>query len=80
MVPKIEQPNHFDAEGIVTAVHQQSIGLRVTTNQPEQFRQLIYKAASRLGLKVHVYSYPKRPNSFALLKQSRPQLEHSDAA
>jgi hypothetical protein len=71
-MPKQETPQHFDAEGIVTAVHQQDIGLRVTTNQPEQFRQLVYRAAARLGLKVHIYAYPARPNSFALLKEDHP--------
>lgn len=69
-MPKVDTPPHFDAEGIVTAVHQQSIGLRVTTNNGEQFRQLIYKAAAKLSLKTHVYSYPQRPNSFALIKDS----------
>lgn len=70
-MPKQESAVHFDAEGIITAVHQQDIGLRITTNQPEQCRQLLYRAAARLGLKVHIYSYPRRPNSFALLKEER---------
>ena len=67
-MPKVETPPQFDAEGIVLAVHQQDVGLRVTTNKPEQFRQLIYKAANKLGLKIHVYAYARRPNSFALMK------------
>jgi hypothetical protein len=67
-MPKQDAAAHFDAEGIVTAVHQQDIGLRVSSNNPERCRQLLYKAASRLGLRLHIYSIPRRPNAFALLK------------
>lgn len=70
-MPKVDLA--FDAEGIVEAVHQQDIGLRVTTNQPERFRQIMYKAAAKLGLRLHIYSYPRRPNSFALLREARNQ-------
>lgn len=68
-MPKAEP--HFDAEGIVTAVLQQDIGLRITTNNPVRFKQIIYKAASKLGQRIHIYSYPSRPNSLALLKNAR---------
>ena len=66
---------HFDAEGIIQAVHQQDVGLRVTTNNPVRFRHILYQAAAKLGLRVHIYSYPRNPNAFALLKEARPQLE-----
>jgi len=65
-VPKVEA--HFDADSLVRAVHAQPYGLRVTTNNPRIFKATIYKAARRLGLPTHIYSFPKAPNSFALLK------------
>jgi hypothetical protein len=65
-MPKAEP--HFDAEALVLAVHQQDLGLRITTNNPSQFRQIVYKAARKLGRRVHIFSYgAKRPNSFALM-------------
>jgi hypothetical protein len=69
-MPKADPDAHFDAEAIVDAVHQQDIGLRVTTNNPERFRQMIYKAANRIGRRVHIYCYPRRPNSFAIVKKA----------
>lgn len=66
-MPKVEA--HFDADSLVRAVHAQTIGLRITTNNPRIFKATIYKAARRLGLPTHIYSYPNRPNSFALLKR-----------
>lgn len=75
-MPKVDSAHTpFDAEAIVEAVHAQDIGLRITSNNPERCRQILYKAASRLGLRLHIYAYPSRPNSFALLKEQRPQLE-----
>lgn len=65
-MPKVDA--HFDADSLVRAVHAQTIGLRVTTNNPRIFKATIYKAARRLGLPTHIYSFPKAPNSFALLK------------
>lgn len=64
---------HFDAEGIIASVHAQDVGLRVTTNNPERFKQIIYKAAAKLGKRVHIYTYPRSPNSFALLKNPHPK-------
>jgi hypothetical protein len=75
LVPKAEP--HFDAEGIVQAVQAQDVGLRITTNNPTRFKQLIYKAAAKLGQRVHIYVYPRRPNALALLKEARPQLQES---
>jgi hypothetical protein len=69
-LPKVQ--HHFDAEGLVRAVHQQDIGLRCTTNNPRLWKAAIYKAARLLGLPVHIYSYPKRPQAFALMKRRAP--------
>jgi len=52
----------------------------VTTNNPRIFKATIYKAARRLGLPVHIYSFPRRPKSFALLKRKMPiQVDASEA-
>lgn len=69
-MPKQDINPHFDPEGIVAAVHQQDIGLRVTTNNVEAFRQIVYKAARNLQLPIHIYTYPRRPKSLALLKEA----------
>lgn len=78
-MPKAEA--HFDAAGILQAVYEQEVGLRVTTNNPSRFRQIMYKAARDAGKRLHLYTYPKRPNSFALMREARPSLkeETSDA-
>lgn len=76
-MPKAEP--HFDAEGVVEAVAAQEVGLRVTTNNPTQLKQILYKAAAKLGKRIHIYSYPKRPNSFALLREARPQLQQEQS-
>jgi len=79
-MPKVEASPHFDAEGVVTAVHQQDVGLRVTVNNVERARQILYKAARALNLPIHIYTYPRRPNSLALLKEPRPQQENPIAS
>ena len=66
-MPKAEP--HFDADSLIRSVHAQDIGLRVTTNNPRIFRATVYKAARRLNLPLHIYAFPARPNSFALLKK-----------
>lgn len=76
-MPKAEP--HFDAEGMVEAVHQQDVGLRITTNNPTRFKQIMYKAAAKLGRRVHIYTYPTRPNSLALLKEARPNLSEESS-
>lgn len=68
-MPKTETITNFDAEGVVEAVQQQDIGLRITTNNVESFKQIIYRAAAKMGQKIHIYSYPRRPNSLALMKE-----------
>lgn len=71
---------HFDAEGIVEAVHAQDVGLRITTNNPTHFKQIMYKAAAKLNRRLHIYSYPRRPNSLALLKEAHTAKETNHAA
>lgn len=66
-MPKVE--SHFDADSLVRAVHAQEIGLRVSTNNPRIFKATVYKAARRLELPIHIYSFPQRPNAFGLLKR-----------
>lgn len=66
-MPKVEA--HFDADSLVRAVHNHELGLRITTNNPRIFKATVYKAARRLELPIHIYSFPRRPNSFALLKR-----------
>lgn len=65
-MPKAEA--HFDADSLVRLVHTHELGLRVSTNNPRIFKATVYKAARRLELPIHIYSFPQRPNAFALLK------------
>lgn len=65
-MPKV--PLAFDADALIRDVHKQDIGLRITTNDPRICKATLYKRARALGLKLHIFSYPRRPNSFALLK------------
>lgn len=69
-MPKAEP--HFDAEALIAAVQAQDIGLRITTNNPAQFKQIIYKAARKLNTKIHIYADPKSRNAFLLLKDEVP--------
>jgi len=71
-VPKAEP--HFDADALLRNVHQQDIGLRISTNHPANFRQIMYKAANRLGLRLHIYACPRAPNSLLLLKEEPANL------
>lgn len=75
-MPKAEP--HFDAAGLIEAVHQQDFGLKVSTNNPSQFKQIIYTAARRLGLKVHIFALRGRPNSFALMPKVPEGLEPTE--
>lgn len=66
-MPKVAP--QFDADGLIHEVYKQDLGLRCTTNNPRLWKATVYKHARRLGLPVHIYSYPRRPNSFAVMKQ-----------
>lgn len=68
-MPKAEP--HFDAPALVEAVtslEKPALGLRVVTNNPSRFKNIMYAAAAKLGKKLHIYEVPNRPNSLALLK------------
>lgn len=67
-MPKAEP--HFDVAGLCAQVHEQDIGLRVTTNNPGGFRRVVYKhMRAHPEHKLHIYSAPGSSNSFFLLKQ-----------
>ena len=62
---------HFDCEGLLQAVHQQPIGLCISTNHPAGFRRLLYlHMRQRPSLKVRILQGPQSPNSFYLVKES----------
>lgn len=64
---------HFDAPALLAAVAAQDVGLRVTTNNPEGFRRIVYLAIRReLGPRCHIYRVPRYPDSFFLLRQPAP--------
>jgi len=59
---------HFDAEGLLAAVHAQPIGLRVSTNHPAGFRRLLYQASRRKpALRCQVLQCPHSANAFLLV-------------
>lgn len=70
-MPKAEP--HFDAEALIEAVHQQDIGLRVSTNDPKNFQQIVYKTARKLGKRIHIYASSRSKNLFSLLKSEAPK-------
>lgn len=69
-MPKLPDPEpHFDRLALLQAVHAQDIGLRVTTNNAEGFKRIMYQAMREHGLRIHIYSDPIAASSFYLLKQ-----------
>lgn len=59
---------HFDAEALLSAVHAQPIGLRISTNHPAGFRRLIYQASRRKpALRCQVLQCPHSANAFLLV-------------
>ena len=75
-MPKAEP--HFDAEALVKNVHEQDLGLRISTNHPANFRQIMYKAAQRLGLRLYIYACPGAPSSLLLLKKEPANITTED--
>lgn len=60
---------HFDPHGLLSAVQQQDVGLKVSTNDPEGFKRLLYETMSAdPSLKCHIYSDPTSRRMFLLLK------------
>ncbi len=69
-MPKLPDPEpHFDRLALLQAVHAQDIGLRVTTNNSEGFKRIMYAAMREHGLRIHIYADPIAAQSFYLLKQ-----------
>jgi hypothetical protein len=61
---------HFDCEALVSEVHDQPIGLCVSTNQPAGFRRLLYlHMRNRPHKKVRILQAPDSPNKFLLVKE-----------
>lgn len=77
-MPKAEP--HFDADALLREVHAQDIGLRISTNHPANFRQIMYKAAKRLGLRIFIYACPGAPNALLLLKKEPANITTEELA
>lgn len=61
---------HFDCEALVAAVHDQPIGLCISTNQPAGFRRLLYlHMRQRPSRKIKILQAPHSPNAFFLVKE-----------
>lgn len=62
---------HFDCAALCRNVLEQPIGLRVSTNNPEGFKRVLYKYM-RLNPdhKIHIYEAADAPNALLLLNQS----------
>ena len=61
---------HFDAPGLIAAIHAQEIGLRISTNNPRRFREILYAAARETNQRVHIYQCRRSPRAFLVLKQA----------
>lgn len=60
---------HFDVIGLLQAVHDQPIGLAVSTNHPQGFRRLAYLGTrTRPDLRVQILQSPKSRTMFWLVK------------
>lgn len=66
-MPKADPCAHFDVHALLVAVHQQDIGIRITTNNPDRFKQLVYREARKAGLPIHIHSDPRAQKSFFLM-------------
>lgn len=67
-MPKVE---HFDCEALLTHVHEQPLGLAVSTNHPAGFRRLLYlHMRQRPHLKVRMLQAPQSANMYYLVKGS----------
>ena len=60
---------HFDVAALLSAVHDQPIGLCCSTNHPAGFRRLIYlHMREQPHHKVRILQAPDSPNKFYLVK------------
>lgn len=63
---------HFDALALLRAVDQQPVGLKVTTNNPVRFREIMYKnMRAAEHLRCRIYANPRSRVSFFLVKRDR---------
>jgi hypothetical protein len=63
---------HFDALGLLHAVAQQDVGLRVTTNNPKRFREILYETCRAAPhLRCRIYANPRARLGFYLVKQGQ---------
>lgn len=61
---------HFDAAALVAAVHDQPLGLCVSTNHPAGFRRLLYLfMRNNPAKKLRILQAPDSPNKFYLVKE-----------
>lgn len=65
---------HFDVEGLLSAVHEQDFGLRVSTNHPAGFLRIMYAKMRATGTRVHIYASKRSPKLFTLLKAALPDV------
>lgn len=68
-MPKAEP--HFDCAALCANVLTQEIGLRISTNNPEGFKRVLYKHMRlRPEHKIHIYQAADTPNALLLLNQA----------
>jgi hypothetical protein len=72
-MPKTVPSPHFDVVALLTAVHQQDVGLRVSTNNPAGWRRILYEAmrANPL-LRCFIYADPRAASAFYIVKTAIP--------
>ena len=63
-------PNkHFDAPALLAEVHKQDVGLRVSSNDPANFRRILYETMdAQPMLRCYIYADPTTPSAFYILK------------
>lgn len=66
---------HFDCAALLTRVHAQDVGLRVSTNNATGFRRIVYQAMrANPSLRIHIYQCPRSIKAFFLLKAPLPNI------
>lgn len=76
-MPKVAE--NFDTAALLAEVHKADVGILVSTNNEQNFKQTLYKAARRLGLAVHIYRHPRLEGKLMLLKKEPVGTEVGDA-
>lgn len=70
---------HFDCAGLLREVHSQELGLRISTNNPEGFKRVLYKhMRQHPAIRVHIFAAADAPNALLLLKKSPEELGAND--